>query len=229
MPGIAKRVPPTAAGADTRDRIMSAAASAWHANSFEGIGVAEICRLAKVNKGSFFHFFASKDDLLESVLDGYAVQIGARLREGPFKRDVPPLQRVLRFFRTMIDRVRGEITESGCARGCPIGNVVVELSTRKPRIRAAASRVFDEMRAVFAEALREAVRDGSLSEQTDIESAALALLGYMQGMALLGKAYGDAAFRKGADGRILGLLGAAPAVGPRTPTRGRPRPSRPTP
>lgn len=178
--------PPAAADPDTRERILRVAAEAWHARSFDGVGTAEICRLAKVHKGSFFHFFASKDDLLLAVLDRYAHDLGQALREGPFKSDVPPHERFARFFATRLDRVRGEIESVGCWRGCPIGNIVIELGTRNARARKAAAKVFDVMQEVFAEAIADA-----RPSHVDTKTAAAAVLTLMQGLTVLGKAYGD--------------------------------------
>jgi TetR/AcrR family transcriptional regulator, transcriptional repressor for nem operon len=175
----------------TRDRIVRIAAEAWHAKSFDGIGTAELCRRAKVHKGSFFHFFPTKDALLLAVLERYAQQVDADFRAGPFARDVPPIERFTRFFGGCLATIRDQIDRDGCARGCPIGNVVLELSTRSPAIRKAAARVFDVMRSVFKETLDEAVARGDLPRSTDVDATSGALLAYLQGLAVIGKAYGD--------------------------------------
>jgi len=188
--GAAVAAPPAAAHA-TRARIVRVAAEAWHAKSFDGIGTAELCRRAKVHKGSFFHFFPTKDALLFAVLDHWAQQVDSGFRSGPFARDVPPLDRFSRFFGGCLAHLREQIEQDGCARGCPIGNVVLELSTRSAAIRKAAARVFDVMRSVFKEALDEAVARGDLPRSTDVDATSGALLAYLQGLAVIGKAYGD--------------------------------------
>lgn len=190
MPTKSNR-PPTAADPDTRERILRVAAEAWHAKSFDGVGTAEICRLAKVHKGSFFHFFPSKDDLLLAVLERYAHDIGAALRDGPFRRDVPPRERFARFFVSRLERVRGEIERVGCWRGCPIGNIVIELGTRNENARRAAAKVFDVMQDVFAEAIDDARTADGRGFDVDTKTAAATVLAFVQGLTVLGKAYGD--------------------------------------
>lgn len=183
--------PPAAPDSDTRERILRVAAEAWHAKSFDGVGTAEICRLAKVHKGSFFHFFPSKDDLLLAVLERYAHDIGAMLRDGPFRRDVPPRERFERFFASRLERVRGEVERVGCWRGCPIGNIVIELGTRNEKVRKAAARVFDVMQEVFAEAIDDARAADDRAFDVDTKTAAATVLASLQGLTVLGKAYGD--------------------------------------
>lgn len=206
---VTSRTRPLAPPHETRERILRVAAEAWHASSFDGIGTAEICRRAKVHKGSFFHFFPSKDDLLLAVLDRYAEQIGEHLVAGPFAPDVPPLARFERFFARLGAQMQQEIARDGCIRGCPIGNVVLELATRSPAVRAAAARVFDRMRTVFEQALDEALARGELLPGTDPRTAATALLAYLQGLAVLGKAYGAAGGLDRLAGRVPALLGVA--------------------
>src|SRR5690348_13640199 len=58
--------------APTRDRIVHAAARLILARSYQVVGVNEICEVASVQKGSFYHFFPSKTDLAIAVIDHHA-------------------------------------------------------------------------------------------------------------------------------------------------------------
>jgi TetR/AcrR family transcriptional repressor of nem operon len=206
-----------------------AAADAWHSRSFDGVGVAEICRLAKVNKGSFFHFFESKNALLVAVIERHGREIRTFIEEGPLKRDVPPLDRVERYLRVMGARMREQRRGDGCSRGCPIGNLVSELGTRDPEVREAAARALEGLRSLFADAFREAEADGSLPEGADVEVTADAIIAYMQGLAVLGKAWGDNARLERVGGMLPVLFGrpplsqARPAKTHRTTSRTRSR------
>lgn len=192
---------------DTRERILRTAAESWHAQSYDGVGVAELCQRAQVHKGSFFHFFGSKEDLLLAVLERHAQEIRGWLYDGPFRPDTPPLQRFARFFHGMAERAHRELAATGAFRGCPIGNVSSELATRIPAVRAATARVFDVMQQVFAQTVRDGITAGELARDLDPDATARALLAYMQGMAVLGKAYADVT-------RLAGLVrGAATLLG----------------
>ena len=54
---------------DARDRLLAAADTLFRDRGFSAIGVAEICSVADVNKGSFYHFFESKQALLLEVIE----------------------------------------------------------------------------------------------------------------------------------------------------------------
>ena len=55
-------------GADTKDRILRTAFTLFHEQGFHATGIATILRQAGVNAGSLYHFFPSKEALLEGVL-----------------------------------------------------------------------------------------------------------------------------------------------------------------
>jgi TetR/AcrR family transcriptional repressor of nem operon len=48
------------AQAPSRERLVRTAARLFLASSYQTVGVNEICAEAKVQKGSFYHFFPSK-------------------------------------------------------------------------------------------------------------------------------------------------------------------------
>ena len=51
-------------------------------SSYASTGVAEICKKAGVNKGSFYHFFESKEELAINALDAYISAPGKSI-DGP--------------------------------------------------------------------------------------------------------------------------------------------------
>jgi TetR/AcrR family transcriptional regulator, transcriptional repressor for nem operon len=48
---------------EARERLIGTAGDLWHRRSYTDVGVSEICETAGVQKGSFYHFFPSKQDL----------------------------------------------------------------------------------------------------------------------------------------------------------------------
>jgi TetR/AcrR family transcriptional regulator, transcriptional repressor for nem operon len=49
---------------NTRDVLIDTAIFLFLGKGYGTVGTAEICRVAGVNKGTFYHFFSSKTDLL---------------------------------------------------------------------------------------------------------------------------------------------------------------------
>lgn len=66
-------------GLETKQQILQSAASCFAKDGYEGTGVSEICSVAGVSKGAFYHHFASKHavfmTLLENWLDNLDIQL----------------------------------------------------------------------------------------------------------------------------------------------------------
>lgn len=56
---------------ETRERILNAATKTFFENGFEATSVKMILEEANVVTGSFYHFFASKENLFESVVERF--------------------------------------------------------------------------------------------------------------------------------------------------------------
>ena len=56
-------------GYETRQRLLDSAQELMYSRSYSDVGVQEICKDAKVQKGSFYHFFPSKSALTVEVLE----------------------------------------------------------------------------------------------------------------------------------------------------------------
>src|ERR1700681_3835681 len=72
LPVDADAAPAARAPLPTRDRMGRTAARLFLARSYQSVGVNEICAEARVQKGSFYHFFPSKGDLVIAVIDHHA-------------------------------------------------------------------------------------------------------------------------------------------------------------
>ena len=64
-----------------RNRILEAAVTQFASCGFQAASVADIMRTADMGLGTFYNYFASKEDLLHCLLDGLAVQLRQHLQE----------------------------------------------------------------------------------------------------------------------------------------------------
>ena len=82
---------------DARERLIGAAGDLWHRRSYTDVGVSEICETAGVQKGSFYHFFPSKQDLALAVIDDRWQELGAGRLQALMTSDLAPLERLRQF------------------------------------------------------------------------------------------------------------------------------------
>jgi len=175
---------------NTRERIIDAAKSRFHSRSYADVGIKEICDSAKIQKGSFYHFFPSKRDLVLAVIEDFAHEWADGFVAEAFDPALPPIERfeylidAAYFWQKSVKQVHGRMS------GCLFGNLALEVSTQDEILRAKLMAVFDQAKTRFQETLDEAIAAGAI-KPLDSEQTAEAMLAYLEGMILLAKAQND--------------------------------------
>lgn len=128
--------------ATTKERILEAAEEIMLQKSFHSVGLNEILTSVRVPKGSFYHYFKSKEQFGVELLRHYVADATAFKRRTLLSSEVSenPLERLLAMFDMYIAR----LLENGGQCGC----LVVKLSSE-------VATFSDEMRAVLADGMRE--------------------------------------------------------------------------
>ncbi|NNK49183.1 MAG: TetR/AcrR family transcriptional regulator [Gemmatimonadetes bacterium] len=124
---------------DTRNRILSVAARLFEAQGFEGTAVAAILREADVNSGSLYHFFPSKEALLVAVLEKYVEVLEPALLGAADRAADDPIEKVF----ALLELYRGRLLVSEYSRGCPAGELALEVGGRLPEARGLLDSYFE--------------------------------------------------------------------------------------
>ncbi len=153
--------------ASTRERLLDAGVALFWREGYTAAGLADILRAAEVPKGSFYHFFTSKEDFLRAALDRYCANLLTHLAEvlGPDAQR-SALTRIDEFLSFQL---KPPFTDD--YRGCMFGNLTQELGEQDD-LRPIFEQIFREMEALFESALREGQAAGEV--RRDIPAAELA-------------------------------------------------------
>lgn len=169
--------------ADTRDRLVQAARELFWEQGYTATGIAQILKKAGVNSGSLYHFFPTKEDLLLAVLEWYTNNLFTMVIDPVTTRISDPIERVF----GVLDGYRRQLIATEFSRGCPIGNLSLELSDRYPKVRDILALNFRNWR----DAVKRFLDDASdrLPESTDTACLATFVLTTMEGAVMLCRAY----------------------------------------
>ncbi|WP_018348768.1 TetR/AcrR family transcriptional regulator [Longispora albida] len=131
-----------------RDRLLEAACDLMGSRGYGSIGVAEICATADVRKGSFYHFFESKQALVLAAIDAH----WAAQRPGWVTTLASPggpasLEKLL---ADQVAYQRYTLAATGSIRGCLLANLALELSSADEVIKARLAAIFDEQISLVA-------------------------------------------------------------------------------
>ncbi|MEU3132960.1 TetR/AcrR family transcriptional regulator [Streptomyces sp. NPDC007027] len=175
-----------------RERLLDATGELMQHRGYSSLGVAEICAAAEVKKGSFYHFFTSKQDLTLQAVNAYwEGQRGAwaLALDGPD----PALVRLRRLLEGMAQVQRHRKETCGTVDGCLLGNLTLELSTQEPDVRARLEEIFDEQTALIGAVLGQAADEGGIPRKHAEQSVARAVIAHLEGLVLFAKLKNDPA------------------------------------
>jgi TetR/AcrR family transcriptional repressor of nem operon len=176
---------------DARERLIDEAARLFHSRSYESVGVQELCDAADVHKGSFYHFFPSKEDLAGAVIEAQWEATCETVLDPALAEDVPPLARIERMFAALTRAQRSAKRSGGRTPGCPLANLAGEVCNYEPKLRRKLERVYDEMQKRFESTLAAAVAARELPPGTDVVAKAEALVALVDGAMLLSAVHDD--------------------------------------
>lgn len=177
-------------GRQTRDTIVAAATSLMAIKGYHGTSLDDVLRESGIGKGSFYHFFRSKEELGHAILDTIVTGFIERTVEPCFSdAQGEPLGQI----RCFLDRVVAAQRAHNCVGGCPLGNLASELSDIHEGFRARLAQVFSAWRDRLTLVLREAQRRETLTSACRPEAVAHFLVASLEGAILMTKVTKDIA------------------------------------
>lgn len=191
---------------DAKNRLIEAARNVFFTHSYEGVSVDALCVAAEVNKSSFYHFFPSKQALVLAAIERQWLWFEQSLLQPIFSEHRPPQERLLHFFDLVCEFEQAQKRTKGHVRGCPAGNLALEMSTQNEEIRMQVERFFRESIAYFEQVLIEAKEQDIVPATLDITMTAQALLAYFEGVMLLAKVNNDPALISTLRTGVLALI-----------------------
>jgi len=162
--------PPKQDGAhgDTRDRLIRTGIKILTEHGFGATGIETVLRQVGVPKGSFYHYFSSKDDFGRAVIEGYAAYFAAKLSHWLDDADAPPLERLKNF----IEDATSGMERHDFRRGCLVGNLGQELGGTHEDFRGALEAVFLDWQSRVEACLIAAQEAGEISFAADCAEVA---------------------------------------------------------
>ena len=144
-------------------------------NGYTATGVKEILQVAGVPKGSFYHYFPSKEAFASELLQRYANAEIERMRRILDNPTVAPLKRLRSYFRELATTNGFNAEVSGCL----MGSMSLEIASQSAVLQGQLRSLFKAWEKAIARVVREAIQRNDLSNtmQPD-EIAALLLNGY---------------------------------------------------
>ena len=167
-------------------RLLDAAQALMLSKGFAATSVEEVCRRAKLTKGCFVHYFASKDALGKALLERFCAS-GATLHGSLCGQERDPLKRVLGYIEGLIRLSQDPVM----GKGCLLGTFAQELCDDYPEIRKVCASGFDEWAEQFGSELARAKARYAPRASFRPNEVAEHLIAVMEGALILAKTKRD--------------------------------------
>jgi TetR/AcrR family transcriptional repressor of nem operon len=157
--------------ADVRENILAVGQRIMSGKGFSAVGLNEILVAASVPKGSFYHYFGSKDAFGEALLDSYFVAYLAEMDAVLGESGTSVAQRLMKYF----DSWQSNQSFSDCQGKCLAVKLAAEVADLSEAMRLALDAGTAGIIARLTAALEAGVADGSLAFDGGAASVAATL------------------------------------------------------
>ena len=196
---------------ETRTRLLQTMTHLMWTGSYAAASVGRVCKAAGANKGSFYHYFRSKEELALEALDKVWEMAKQDIFERAFHESIPPLDRFRRLEDLNYEFHRAQHGKAwDVEQGCIFENIGTEGGPENARLHAKSKEVFGYQREYMKTAVLDGIAAGSIPDQ-DADAATRRIIAFQGGLHIKAKIFNDVEWLRELFPGIRGILGAAAA------------------
>jgi TetR/AcrR family transcriptional regulator, transcriptional repressor for nem operon len=134
---------------NTRELILNEALDSLHRSGYQATGLKDLLDRIQVPKGSFYHFFQSKEQLGLEVIKAYGEFVAKQWQKSFDELDGSAEERLTHYFKSLIQY----FTKQDYGKGCLLGNLSLEMSDKSVEIRNLVNQSLDVFAKTIAKVL----------------------------------------------------------------------------
>lgn len=160
---------------DTRHTILQAGLHLARTRGYHDTGINDILTAASVPKGSFYHYFSSKEDFGRQLVEHYNVGALQLFEAHLHNTALPPRERL----RTLFATVGLQLEREG---GCLLGSFSQEMGSVSDTLAAACTEALRAQQQLVVGCIREGQELGDIASDLDASALGELLLNSWQGV-----------------------------------------------
>ncbi|MCQ2993023.1 TetR/AcrR family transcriptional regulator [Pseudomonas syringae] len=153
---------------ETREALIRCGTEVLTEQGFTATGIDFILKRVGVPKGSFYHYFPSKEAFGHAVLNNYAGYFSQRLDRWLLDETLTPLERLVGF----VQNAKIGMARHDYRRGCLVGNLGQEVCLLPEGFRDILEDIFLDWQARLSACFRAAQAHGELARGADCDELA---------------------------------------------------------
>lgn len=149
-------------------------------HGYSAVGLKMILDEVGIPKGSFYHYFKSKEAFAVEVAEQYFTQRIERLCNALTKGNTCIRDVILSTYESQID----EMFQHEKVSGCVIGNLFIEANSGLELLQAKLNNIYQRWLAVFTECIEKGQKQGEFREDIDAKQLATMFWAHWEGTVL---------------------------------------------
>jgi Transcriptional regulator len=168
---------------DTREHILATGEHLCMQRGFVGMGLSELLKTAEVPKGSFYHYFRSKEAFGVAMLERYFADYHQRLEQHFTRGEGNYRDRLLAYYQQTVN----QFCQQGMISGCLTVKLSAEVCDLSEDMRAEMNKGASQIIVLLAQALESGRQNGCLVFDGDAQTQAVVLYSLWLGANLQAK------------------------------------------
>lgn len=171
----------------TRQKLIDTATDLLWTSSYGAVSVDDICKAAGVRKGSFYHYFPSKESLAIAAMEHFhETQLEPDLKQ-IFAANLALRDQVHFLAQAILAEQHDAQEKYNCVCGCPLAALASEMIGQEDRaIGQVAEEMFGKCRAYMTRAIASAVDSGDIPP-CDPEQKSMEIHDYITGLLMMAR------------------------------------------
>lgn len=161
----------------TREKLLSSAFCEIHRQGYQGASISNILESTGFTKGALYHHFPTKHALGLAVIDEIIAPQLETLVFKPLRTSGHPVATLLEIIAG-VDKYMGD---EGIMLGCPLNNLMQEMSPLDEQFRHHLNAVLETWQQTTYAALEHGQKHGVIKPEIDCQAAALFIVSAWEG------------------------------------------------
>ena len=163
-----------------REKLLDQGVHMLMTQGYHGTGIKEILDIVKIPKGSFYNYFASKEEFAAEAITHYIEPFIQRLSAHLHNPQLDGLSALKLYYAELII----EVEQGGYKGGCLLGNLMGEIGDTSEICNRALKVAVERYKKLQQSALERAQQEGTVRKDRSAESMADLLVNNWQGALL---------------------------------------------
>lgn len=172
---------------ETRAGLLNKAFSLIYLNGYQATSIDDIIATTKVTKGAFYYHFGSKEQMGLAVINEIIYSEMQQSFILPLKGTDKPVKDIYKMIRVILY----DNPFFNYEQGCPLGNLIQEMSPLSLDFRVALNRISEKCLEALKDALKHGRKAGKVRSGINENEVAVFILAGYWGVRTLGKMQGS--------------------------------------